>query len=158
MNSYLLNGDLPRRRLRYDKDVKSAFAAMTDDGLQEELNKLLEEISSIKRQLDTADEEHLKRSIPINHEWYERAERALSLKNKQAGYIQKKLKDRRREAHAATLELSLARKQINALRSTLEERIFVKVCAERLDRKLYLDIWEEAKSRMKDFEITDTKE
>lgn len=158
MNTFLLNGDLPRRRLAYDKDTKSAYASFTDEGLQEELNKLLEEVASIKRQLDTADEQHLKNRIPINHEWYERAERALTMKNKQIGHIQKMLKSRRRQAHElqvqaceANKELAKVKHEINAFRSTMEERVFVKVCAERLDRILYLSIWEEVKSRMNDF-------
>ena len=158
MNTYLLNGDLPRRRLAYDKPMKNAYTSFTDDGLQEELNKLLEEVASCKRQLDTADEQHLKNRIPINHEWYERAERALTLKNKQIGYIQHLMKQRRRQAHAlqvqaceANKELAKVKHEITAFRSTMEERVFVKVCAERLDRILYLSIWEEVKSRMNDF-------
>lgn len=160
-NNFLLNGDLPRRRLQVVKDIKSAYKSMSDANLQTELEELLKDIIQIKSQLDKADENRLKFHIDIDQDWYDRAEFALGRKNKLIAFIQRILKERRREAHALQLEACEANKEIKkqrleiqALRDTLEERAFVKICAERLDRKLYLDIWEEVKTRMSDFNET----
>lgn len=142
------------KRVKYGKQDKNTFKASTIDSLQEKLDILTEETLSIKRQLDFADSESIKNCIPINTIWYNKAEQSLLLKTKQLGYIQKQLKSRRKEEKKVELELSKAREEINAFRNAMEERVFAQVCSERLDKELYLSIWEEVKSRMPNFTQT----